>query len=226
MEQSMKKQHWSVAVIALAIGLILGAFLYSRIIGRASISQTPTVNVVAEQFVHEGILPDVVRISPGAQKEMGITVETATLRNLQDTLSATGTVREDPGLVAHIRPLARGLIEKTYVRLGDRVSGGEPLLEYDNIEMGLAVGEYQSVQAELVHRARLSTTPDRALPAGTGILNVGTTGSRAPQGPLAPGQTVGLPSPGRSPRQSRSTLRYRRQGRSGLRTENHPARNG
>ena len=88
MEQSMKKQHWSVAVIALAIGLILGAFLYSRIIGSGSIPQTPTVNVEAEQFVHEGILPDVVRISPGAQKEMGITVETATLRNLQDTLSA------------------------------------------------------------------------------------------------------------------------------------------
>jgi cobalt-zinc-cadmium efflux system membrane fusion protein len=57
-------------------------------------------------------------------------------------------VTEDPGRVAHIRPLARGLVEQIYARLGDRVSAGDPLIEYDTIELGLALGEYLSAQAE------------------------------------------------------------------------------
>jgi cobalt-zinc-cadmium efflux system membrane fusion protein len=89
-----------------------------------------------------------VQISPESQRDVGIAVESAALRSLQGTLSATGTVTEDPGRVAHIRPLARGLVEKIYARLGDRVSAGDPLIEYDNIELGLAIGEYLSAQAE------------------------------------------------------------------------------
>jgi cobalt-zinc-cadmium efflux system membrane fusion protein len=78
---------------------------------------------------------------------MGIAVEAAANRSLQGVLSATGIVSEDPGRVAHIRPLARGLIEKAYARLGDRVSAGDPLVEYDNIELGLAIGEFLSAKA-------------------------------------------------------------------------------
>jgi cobalt-zinc-cadmium efflux system membrane fusion protein len=90
-----------------------------------------------------------VRISPESQKDVGIVVEPAAVRSLQGSLSATGIVSEDPARVAHIRTLARGLIEKSFARLGDRVSAGDPLVEYDNIELGLAIGEYQGAQAEL-----------------------------------------------------------------------------
>jgi cobalt-zinc-cadmium efflux system membrane fusion protein len=71
------------------------------------------------------------------------------MRSLQGSLSATGVVSEDPARVAHVRTLARGLIEKIFARLGDRLSAGDPLVEYDNIELGLGIGEYQGAQAEL-----------------------------------------------------------------------------
>jgi membrane fusion protein, heavy metal efflux system len=145
MEPTKKKQNWSIAgiaFIALVAGLFLGAFLYPKLAGTGPSAQISTTPAKTESS------SDTVQISPDAQKEVGIAVETAGLRNLRDTLSATGTVGEDPVRVAHMRPLARGLIEKAYVRLGDRVSKGDPLVEYDNIELGLAIGDYLSAQAE------------------------------------------------------------------------------
>ncbi|MEJ2109431.1 MAG: efflux RND transporter periplasmic adaptor subunit, partial [Acidobacteriota bacterium] len=173
MEQGTKNRNWSLAVISLLIGIILGAFLYSRFAGSGSTPQPYTDPVDAEQSVDETSLPDRVQIQLETQNEVGIIVETAALRKLQDTLFATGTVSEDPGLVAHIRPLARGLIEKTYVRLGDRVSEGDPLVEYDNIELGLAIGEYQNAQTELQRSLTDLEVKKTILERGREMLKVG-----------------------------------------------------
>jgi cobalt-zinc-cadmium efflux system membrane fusion protein len=135
--------------VALVVGMALGALLHSRL--GAPRPPTASPNAAADQnekaSAPEG--PAAVQISPQSQKDVGIAVEPATLRSLQGSLAATGFVSEDPSRVAHIRTLARGLIEKIYVGLGDRVSAGAPLVEYDNIELGLAIGEYQTAQAEL-----------------------------------------------------------------------------
>jgi membrane fusion protein, heavy metal efflux system len=154
METNDVKQNRGLAGVArilipLAIGLVLGAFLYSRIAGTGVSPNMSTAGAQQEASAGPETPSDVAQITPEAQKEVGVAVETAALRRLQGTLSATGTVCEDPGRVAHIRPLARGLVEKVYARLGDRVTTGAPLIEYDNIELGLAVGEYVSAQAEL-----------------------------------------------------------------------------
>ena len=58
-------------------------------------------------------------------------------------------VSPDEGRLAHIRPLSRGIIEKVYVRRGARVREGQPLVRYDNIELGELIGEYLSQQAQL-----------------------------------------------------------------------------
>ena len=146
-----QKRNWSmagIAIIAMATGIALGAYVYPRLAGTNPTPSDPAGHAETGEHAEES-LPDTIQISSESQKEAGIAVETAALRDLRDTLSATGTVSEDPVRVAHIRPLARGLIEKTYVRLGDRVSKLDPLIEYDNMELGLAIGEYQSAQAEL-----------------------------------------------------------------------------
>jgi cobalt-zinc-cadmium efflux system membrane fusion protein len=137
-------------LIAMAGGIALGAFLYAWLSGGSLIlhSSKETASEPDKPADSEAP-PDVVQISPESQRDVGIAVETVTLRSLQVTLAATGIVSEDPGRVAHIRPLARGLVEKIYARLGDRVSAGDPLIEYDNIELGLAIGECLSAQAEL-----------------------------------------------------------------------------
>jgi membrane fusion protein, heavy metal efflux system len=152
MEKNDVKQYRNVAgitllLISLAIGLVIGAFLYSKFAGTGPSLYSSTVPGTPPKSTETSA--DTVQISLKSQKEVGISFESATLRKLQDTLSATGTVTEDPSRVAHIRPLARGLIEKVYAQLGDRVSAGAPLLEYDNIELGLAIGEHLSAQAEL-----------------------------------------------------------------------------
>lgn len=150
MEPSPNKQHWSLPLLTLIMGIAIGAFIYSRLPektppSRPGVAQTTGVGTAAATEAS----PDMVQITPEAQTEMGITVAPAAVHSLRDTLSATGTVAEDLVRVAHIRPLARGLIEKAYVRLGDHVAKGDPLVEYDNIDLGIALGEYLSAQAEL-----------------------------------------------------------------------------
>lgn len=137
-----------IALVALTIGIALGAFLYPRFAGTNPAPTSSPEPVAAGHSETAGPTPDTVQISPESQKELGITVDTVAMRDLGDTLSATGIVSADPVRVVHIRPLARGLVEKAYVQVGDRVSRGDPLVEYDNIELGLAIGEYQSALAE------------------------------------------------------------------------------
>ena len=136
--------------LALGVGMVLGGFLYSRFAGTSP--SPPPSNAAAsgsDQPAGADAPSDFVQIGPESQKDVGIAVEAAAVRSLPASLSATGIVSEDPARVAHIRTLARGLIEKIYARLGDRVSAGDPLVEYDNIELGLSIGDYQSAQADL-----------------------------------------------------------------------------
>jgi cobalt-zinc-cadmium efflux system membrane fusion protein len=178
MESNRKKQIGSPAWIAcllvtLATGFALGAFFHARFAEKIPLARQSAGPATTEQSVEPAASRDRVRISPESQKEVGIEVEPVIFRSLQDTLSATGIVSDDPGRVAHIRPLARGLIEKAYVRLGDRVSVGDPLVEYDNIELGLAIGEYFSAQAELQKSLTDLEVRKTILERGKEMLKVG-----------------------------------------------------
>jgi cobalt-zinc-cadmium efflux system membrane fusion protein len=178
METRGKKPNMSPAGIAcllitFVIGLGLGAFVYSRLAEKNRPVQPSAGPGGEKQTVKPRASPDLVEISPESQKEVGIDVESAVFRNLRDTLAATGTVSEDPSQVAHIRPLARGLIEKSYIALGDRVSKGDPLVEYDNIELGLAIGEYFSAQAELQRSLTDLEVKKTILERGKEMLKVG-----------------------------------------------------
>lgn len=92
--------------------------------------------------------PDRATLDSIAQKNIGLTIETATLKPVLQTIRATAVVGPDETRVAHLRPLARGRIERVYVRLGTRVQAGQPLLVYDNIELGELIGEYRTAFAE------------------------------------------------------------------------------
>jgi membrane fusion protein, heavy metal efflux system len=90
-----------------------------------------------------------VKIDPAAQKNAGVQIVRVESRTLPATLSVTGTVTPVESRVAHIRPLARGIIEQISVSLGARVTRGEALVTYDNIQMGEFTGEYLSERAAL-----------------------------------------------------------------------------
>lgn len=90
---------------------------------------------------------DVVTLSDELQRNVGLRLETAQTRTVLRTIQATGVVGANEARVAHVRPLARGRIENVYVRLGDRVRAGQPLIAYDNIELGELIGQYLSAVA-------------------------------------------------------------------------------
>jgi cobalt-zinc-cadmium efflux system membrane fusion protein len=64
-------------------------------------------------------------------------------------IEATATIASDPARVAHIAPIAKGRLERVHVQVGDSVSRGAPLFEYDNIELGEAMGDYEGEVADL-----------------------------------------------------------------------------
>jgi cobalt-zinc-cadmium efflux system membrane fusion protein len=90
-----------------------------------------------------------VEIPEAAQRHAKVEIATVTRTRLPATLDVTGIVAPDESRVAHVRPLARGVVERIYVTLGSRVTAGQPLLTYDNVELGQLVGEFLSERAAL-----------------------------------------------------------------------------
>ena len=138
----------SVVVVALGVGVLLGAALVwlFAVRGRAPAPGEPAKTETAKKAE----LPlGVVEVNPAAQRNAGVVVVRAETRTLPATLSVTGTVTPVESKVAHIRPLARGVIEQVSVSLGARVARGQPLATYDNIELGERTGEFLSERASL-----------------------------------------------------------------------------
>jgi cobalt-zinc-cadmium efflux system membrane fusion protein len=89
--------------------------------------------------------PNVVELNAEAQRNANLSFAPVLEQKIQEMIKATGVVSPDETRVAHIYPLAQGIAEKPYVRLGDHVQAGQPLLLYDNIELGETVGEHLSL---------------------------------------------------------------------------------
>ncbi len=93
--------------------------------------------------------PNVVELNPEAQRNANLGLASVSEQKIEEMIKATGVVSPDETRVAHIFPLAQGIAEKPYVRLGDHVQAGQPLLLYDNIELGETVGEHLSLHGEV-----------------------------------------------------------------------------
>ncbi|MGE3510847.1 MAG: efflux RND transporter periplasmic adaptor subunit, partial [Vicinamibacterales bacterium] len=91
----------------------------------------------------------VVELTPDAQENAALGLAAVEVRPLPTMIDVTGSVAAEDARIAHIRPLARGLIERVWVSLGQRVTKGQPLATYDNIQLGELVGEYLGARAVL-----------------------------------------------------------------------------
>ena len=90
-----------------------------------------------------------VKISAEAQRNFGLKVEPAAVRELHEYLRVPGTVQAIDSHVASVRPLARGRLHDVLVRVGDRVRQGQPLATYDNIEVGELAAQLAGARADL-----------------------------------------------------------------------------
>jgi len=96
----------------------------------------------------EPAVSNTVELAAEAQQNAGLELVTVKEQAIRRVVATTGVVSADQASVAHVFPLARGIVEQVTVQLGDRVRQGQPLVTYDNIELGQLVGEYSSVLAQ------------------------------------------------------------------------------
>ncbi len=92
---------------------------------------------------------ELIELSPEAQRRINLKILEVAARPLEKTLLATGAVAADQSRLASLRPLTRGVVERVLVQLGDRVKAGQPLMRYDNIELGELLQDYLGLRAEI-----------------------------------------------------------------------------
>jgi cobalt-zinc-cadmium efflux system membrane fusion protein len=114
-----------------------------------------------------------IRMDPAAQRNIGLLFEQAQWKLVRQTIQATGIVAPNESRLAHVRPLARGRIEKVFVRLGDRVRAGQTLLIYDNVELGEVIGQYLSAVAALDRANAEAQVTKRSLERAKTLVDIG-----------------------------------------------------
>jgi len=145
-------------------GLFVSAFVLILFFVRSKLEKT------IEQSKADA--PNVVELSAEAQKNAGLAVEEVSERPIRSIIKTTGIVSPDQARVAHIFPLARGIVEKVYVQLGDRVAEGQPLAIYDNIELGQLIGEYLSLRGSLERLEAQEQVAGKSLERARALIEV------------------------------------------------------
>ncbi len=88
-------------------------------------------------------------MSSEAQRHVGLQVAQVVETDMKEYLQVTGTVQPLDSRIGHVRPLAKGRLQEVMVKVGDRVSKGQALARFDNIEAGELAAQYETAQAEL-----------------------------------------------------------------------------
>lgn len=125
-----------------------------------------------EEDGHAPAQDGIVQVPVDAQTSAGFQTAIAARRDVSRTLEAPGVVRPAQNRIAHIRPLARGIIEDIDIQLGDHVRAGDELLEYDNIELGELTGEYSDTLAGLERLEARRNVTERALARAQSLLEI------------------------------------------------------
>lgn len=107
--------------------------------------------------------PDAIDLAPDTQRRLGIVVRAVEEQPLAVPLQAPGTVQPNESRVSHVRPLARGRVQVVHAKVGDHVTRGQALAEFDNIEAGELATQYDAARAELSRlQSQLSTATRQA----------------------------------------------------------------
>jgi len=100
---------------------------------------------------------DKVVIPPGSPLRSRIKVEPATEQVITSQFIAPGSVEADPSRLAKITPPLAGRVERLFVRLGDRVEKGQPLLVLNSSDLVAARADYVRAKSALAQAQRTYT---------------------------------------------------------------------
>lgn len=107
------------------------------------------------------------------QERIGLETVQAEIRPLSAQIRITGVVGPNETRVAHIRALSTGVVTGVMVRRGDRVNGGQPLLTYDNVQLGETVASYRSALAALESASSSANVTRLALERADQLVTIG-----------------------------------------------------
>ncbi|GIU75826.1 MAG: RND transporter [Nitrospiraceae bacterium] len=160
-------------LLTFAAGAVAGVlgWLVIDLIGHAS--RSADGREAPAEPTKEAAPSGVVKLELAAMRNIGLTVVQAQMRTVRQVVRATGSIGPNESRLAHIRPLARGRIEKVAVRLGDRVRARQPLVEYDNIELGELIGGYLSAVAGLQKARAEAEVARRSLERARSLVELG-----------------------------------------------------
>lgn len=155
----MKKLILIAIVVAVVIGVAAAIVLLRRPTSTAEKKETATETKLVE-------------ISEEAQRKSDIAVVEVQEKVLADPIELTGVVMPDEARVGHILPLAQGVVEQIFVKLGDRVQKGAPLVALDNVEMGELAAQHLRSSAQLQTATAKLTVARRSLDRAENLLKV------------------------------------------------------
>ncbi|MBI3950152.1 MAG: efflux RND transporter periplasmic adaptor subunit [Acidobacteria bacterium] len=167
-QKNRPKSRWIVMVLAtLGIAVFIATGLWLRA-NRSAINDESS-----HEERSEVVATNVLTLDTAAQQNVGLRLEAAHIRSILQTIQTTGVVGPNETRVARIRALARGRIEKVYVRLGDRVRKEQPLIGYDNIELGELIGQYLVAVAALEKAKAEAEVAKRSLERAQNLVELG-----------------------------------------------------
>jgi cobalt-zinc-cadmium efflux system membrane fusion protein len=142
-----RRSNWWRLFLFVAAGVVvlLGLLLWWN--GRAA-EEAAQASEAAEMNEAAGNAAP-LELDAEAQERIGLETAEAQVTPLSAQIRITGVIGPDETRVAHIRSLSTGVITGVMVRRGDRVTAGQPLLTYDNVELGQTVAGYRSALAAL-----------------------------------------------------------------------------
>ena len=167
-QSSGRRRTWLFGIVA---ALIVAMILGGRMLRSSDTAPASEKDATSESA--EGSSGDVVKISDEARETIGLTVVAAEERPFAAMIQTTGVVMPNETRVAHIRPLAPGRVEQVHVRTGDRVSAGDALVTYDNIEMGQLAGDYRTAAAGVERAQAEAEVARRALERASRLVESG-----------------------------------------------------
>lgn len=159
------------------IGLFAVAIVFAILIGRWTAPSSPAANQPVEseeesEEAEEGA-SGVVTVDDDTRERIGFTVEPAQERPFATLIRATGVVAPNETRVAHVRLLSSGRVDTVHVRVGDQVKSGQPLVTYDNVEVGQLLGEYAGAVANVNRAAAEVDVARRAVERATKLVEAG-----------------------------------------------------
>lgn len=134
------------SIVAVALVLTGGSYYLGKHSSNASTKETPQT---AAETAKPELPANQYTMTQEAQKNIQLSLAPVQQEEVTKTLRVTGSVSPEEGRVAHVLPLAQGVVRDINVQLGSSVRVGQTLLRYDNVELGNLTGMHRSLLGNL-----------------------------------------------------------------------------